>query len=84
MFYIQYVVNGVVACPVASVIILFSTYQVLRRSCESLILFLRSFDLKDFCLEEHFFIDQIRRPGIRIVPQNPYTGRMSDTLGLRL
>ena len=40
MFYIQYVVNGVVACLVASVIILFSTYQASIRSCVSSILFI--------------------------------------------
>ena len=40
VFYVQYVVNGVVACLVASVIILFSTYQASIRSCVSSILFI--------------------------------------------
>ena len=39
MLYIQCVANGVVACLVASVIILFSTYQVSIRSCDSSILY---------------------------------------------
>ena len=40
VLYIQYVVNGVVACLVVSVIILFSTYQASIGSCDSSILFL--------------------------------------------
>ena len=40
VLYIQYVVNGVVACLVVSVIILFSTYQASIDSCDSSILFL--------------------------------------------
>ena len=42
------------------------------------------FQLKRFfSFGEHLFQDQICRPGIRTVPQNPYAGRMSDTPGLR-
>ena len=39
VLYVQYVVNGVIACLVATVIIPFSTYQASIRSCDSSILF---------------------------------------------